>query len=150
MPFRAYPNTPFLPRSVERSSEHRDLEAARAFFEQVSELMPEPLDRFVMSSHSSYQRAISEVIGESVQPVVSQSVNNPVEQSHRKLKQRYYPTLGFSNVEAAEYFCEAIEELDLFLRVRQSMGEFVSLMEHRSQIQARMQELRVMMKAALR
>ena len=87
------------------------------------------------------------MLGESVEHTVSKSVHNPVEQSHRQLKQRYYPTLGFSNVETAGYFCEAVEELNQFLRVRQTMGEVVSLPEYRSQIKARMSELRDMMKA---
>jgi putative transposase len=131
-----------------RLSEHRDMEAAQAFFKQVSELMAMPPERVVTDGHTSYPRAISEVLGESVQHDVSKSVNNPVEQSHRKLKQRYYPTMGFSNVETAGYFCEAVEELNQFLRVRQHMGEVVSLPEHRTYVQERMQELRQMMKAA--
>ena len=110
--------------------------------------MSEPPERVVTDGHSSYPRAISEVLGESVEHQVSKSVNNPVEQSHRKLKQRYYPTLGFGNVETAGAFCEAVEELNQFLRVRQAMGEFVSLPEYRIQIRARMSELRVLMKAA--
>ena len=131
-----------------RLSEHRDLEAGKAFFEQVAELMTEPPERVVTDGHSRYPRAISEVLGESVQHQVSKSVQNPVEQSHRQLKQRYYPTLGFSHVETAGYFCEAVEELNQFLRVRQTMGEVVSLPEYRIQIKARMSELRDMMKAA--
>ena len=75
-------------------------------------------ERTVTDGHTSYPRAISEVLGESVEHRVSKSVHNPVEQSHRKLKQRYYPTMGFSNVETAGYFCEAVEELNQFLRVR--------------------------------
>ncbi|WP_346293689.1 IS6 family transposase [Sphaerothrix gracilis] len=131
-----------------RLSEHRDMEAAKAFFEQVSELMPEPPERVVTDGHSSYPRAISEVLGKSVQHEVFKSVNNPIEQSHRKLKQRYYPTMGFSNVETAGYFCEAVEELNQFLRVRQAMAEYVSLPERRSQLKARMSELRGMIKVA--
>ncbi|MEL6764713.1 MAG: DDE-type integrase/transposase/recombinase, partial [Cyanobacteria bacterium J06607_6] len=115
---------------------------------QVAELMPELPERVVTDGHTSYPRAISEVLRESVQHEVSKSVHNPVEQSHRKLKQRYYPTMGLSNVETAGYFCEAGEELNQFLRVRRHMTEFVSLPEHRSQIQARMSELRDLMKAA--
>jgi len=124
------------------------MEAAKAFFEQVAELMSEPPERVLTDDHSSYPRAISEVLGESVKHQVSKSVNNPVEQSHRTLKQQYYPTMGFSNVETAGNFCEAVEELNQFLRVRQTMAEVVSLPEYQSQIQARMSELRDMMKSA--
>ena len=124
------------------------MEAAKAFFEPVAELMPEPPERVVTDGHSRYPRAISEVLGKAVQHEVSKSVHNPVEQSHRKLKPRYYPTMGFSNVETVGYFSEAVEELNQFLRVRRHMTEFVSLPEHRLQIQARMVELRDMIKAA--
>ncbi|MEO1095045.1 MAG: DDE-type integrase/transposase/recombinase [Cyanobacteria bacterium J06638_28] len=85
------------------------MDVAKAFFKQVAELMSAPPERVVTDDHSSYPRAIAEVLGESVQHEVSKSVNNPVEQSHRKLKQRYNPTLGFSNVETAGYCCEAVE-----------------------------------------
>ena len=112
----------------------------------VLPLMAEPAERVVTDGHTSYPRAIAEVLGESVRHAVSQSVHNPVEQSHRKLKHRYYPTIGFSNVETASYFCEAVEELNQ-LRVRRSM-EVVSLLEHQHQIQARMKEFRVMLKTA--
>ncbi|WP_239112463.1 hypothetical protein [Halomicronema sp. CCY15110] len=88
------------------------------------------------------------VLGKSVQHQVSKSVHHPVEQSHRQLKPRYYLTLGFSQAEIAGYFCEAVKALNQFLRVRESMGEVVSLPEYRSQIKARMSELRDMMKAA--
>ena len=70
-----------------------------------------------------------------------------MEQSHRKLKQRYYPTVGFNNVETAGYYCAAVAALNQFLRVCQSVGEGVSLPEHRHQNQARMKELRMMLKA---
>lgn len=56
--------------------------------------------------------------------------------------------MGFGNIETAGYFCEAVEELNQFLRVRQQMGEVVSLPEHRTYVQAKMQELRQMMTIA--
>ena len=110
--------------------------------------MAESPERVVTDDHTSYPRAITEVLGEAVEHPVSQSVNNPVEPSHRKLKQRYYPTMGFSHVETAGYFGEAVEELNQFLRGRRPMAEVVSLPEYRIQIQARMQELGTIMKAA--
>ena len=57
---------------------------------------------------TSYPRAITEVLGKSVQHEKSKSINNPVEQSHWKLKQRYYPSMGFSNVETAGDFCTRV------------------------------------------
>ena len=101
-----------------------------------------------MGGHTGYPWAISELLGESVQHEVSKLVNNLVEQSYRKLKQGYYPTMGFGNVETAEDFCEVVKELNQFLRVCQFMGDVVSFLpEHRSQIQARMSELRKVLRA---
>ena len=54
-----------------RLSEHRDMKAAKAFFEQVSELMPEPPERVVTDGYTSYPRAIKEVLGKSVEHQVS-------------------------------------------------------------------------------
>jgi transposase-like protein len=35
----------------------------------------------------------------------------PIEQDHRAIKQRYYPMLGFGQMESATRFCSAFEEL---------------------------------------
>ena len=50
-----------------RLSEHRNIETAKAFFEQVAELMAAPPERVVTDGHISYPCAISEVLGESVE-----------------------------------------------------------------------------------
>ncbi len=56
---------------------------------------------------------------------------NPVEQSHRGVKHRYYPTLGFGEFEAAQRFCLAVDEVNNFLRPRSQMAEPVSLSDRR-------------------
>ena len=51
-------------------------------------------------------------------------------QSHRAVKQRYYPMLGFGNFESAARFCSAFDELREYFRVRRR-GEDVSLARQR-------------------
>ena len=58
-------------------------------------------------------------------------LNNYTEQSHRPVKQRYYPMLGFGNFESAARFCSAFDELRQYFRVRRRGDDHVSLAEQR-------------------
>ncbi len=42
-------------------------------------------------------------------------LNNPTEQSHRAVKQRYYPMLGFGSFESAAKLCAAFDELRQYM-----------------------------------
>ncbi len=53
------------------------------------------------------------------------------EQSHRAVKQRYYPMLGFGSFDSAARFCSAFDELREYLRVRRRGEGDVSLAEQR-------------------
>jgi transposase-like protein len=70
------------------------------------------------------------------------------ERSHRTIKQRYYPMLGFGSFESAARFCSAFDELRQFFRVRQRAGDYVSLAEQRRLFSARWQSLITEMAAA--
>ena len=48
----------------------------------------------------------------------TQYLNNRTEQSHRPIKQRYYPMLGFKRFESASRFCTAFDELRNYLRTQ--------------------------------
>ena len=52
-------------------------------------------DKVATDGLASYPRAIEEELGEDVEHEVRSCNANPVEQSHRGIKHRYYPTLGF-------------------------------------------------------
>ena len=52
---------------------------------------------------------------------------NPIEQDHRGIKQRYYPTLGFKALKTAAAFCRVYDEVRNYFRPRQKMGQAVSL-----------------------
>lgn len=76
-------------------------------------------------------RPIKEELGAEVKHAVIPCLGNPIEQSHREIKQRYYPTLGFGSIESAKRFCQAYDEVRQFFRPRQRMAEFVSLSDRR-------------------
>jgi transposase-like protein len=75
-------------------------------------------------------------------------LGNPIEQDHRGVKQRYYPTLGFGAFESAKRFCQAFDEMRNFFRPRTKMTELVSLLEQREQFLKRVDELEVLFQAA--
>ncbi len=54
-----------------------------------------------------------------------------LEQSHRRIKHRYYPTLGCGEFDAAQRFCQGVDEVGNFLRPQLRMAEFVCLSERR-------------------
>ena len=93
-----------------RLSETRDMEAAKAFFQQIQAVADVPPERLFTDGLSAYPRAIKEELGTKVTHEVIPCLGNPIEQSHRGIKQRYYPTLGFGAVEAAQRFCQTYEE----------------------------------------
>ncbi len=123
-----------------RLSEHRDLAAAKAFFEQTQDVAESP-ESVVTDGLRSYPRAIAEVLGPEVEHEPVSCTANRIEQDHRGIKHRYYPTLGFHNFDAAQRFCRVVEEVRNFLRPRRWMGEKVSLAERRAHFLQRVEEL---------
>ncbi|MBV8885970.1 MAG: hypothetical protein JO235_18520 [Chroococcidiopsidaceae cyanobacterium CP_BM_RX_35] len=75
-------------------------------------------------------------------------LGNPIKQSHREIKQWYYPTLGFGAFESAKRFCQAFDEVKQILRPRAKMAEFVSLSERRECFLTRVDELKEIFQAA--
>ena len=124
-----------------RLSEKRDMEAAKAFFAQAHEIAEQSPQRVVTDGLTSYPRAINEELGIDVEPEVRGCLGNPIEQSHRGIKQRYYPMLGFGAIESAKRFCQAYDEVKQFLRARTRMTELVSLSKQRKQFVERVNEL---------
>ncbi|HEY9596437.1 MAG TPA: DDE-type integrase/transposase/recombinase [Cyanophyceae cyanobacterium] len=110
-----------------RLSEKRDMEAAKAFFAQASEVAEQPPKRVVTDGHTSYPRAIEEELGEAIEHEVRDCRGNPIEQSHRGIKQRYYPILGFGAFESSQRFCQAYDEARNFIRPERYITEVVSL-----------------------
>ena len=96
-------------------SETRDMDAAKKFFSESEEVCGIP-ERVTTDGHSAYPRAIAEVNGTDVKHRVNGYLHNFTEQSHRPLKQRYYPMLGFKSLKGASIFCPAHDELRNFFK----------------------------------
>ena len=122
----------------------RNMAGTKAFFAQAIGLHEEPPDKVATDGLASYPRAITEELGKEVEHEVRPCTANPVEQSHRPIKHRYYPTLGFGEFEAAQRFCQAVDEVANFLRPRSRMAEFVCLSERRARFIKGVNELEVL------
>ncbi len=70
-----------------RLSQHRDLAAAKAFFEQTQDVAERP-DSVVTDGLRSYRQAIAEVLGPEVEHEPVSCTANRIEQDHRGIKQR--------------------------------------------------------------
>jgi putative transposase len=125
-----------------RLSERRDMEAAKAFFAGAHEIAEQPPQRVVTDGLASYPRAIDEELGTDVEHEVRGCLRNPIEQSHRGIKQRYYPMLGFGAIESAKRFCQGFDEVKQFLRPRARMTKLVSLSKQRECFIKRVDELK--------
>jgi putative transposase len=102
---------------------------------QAHEVVQQAPQRVATDGHPSYPRAIKEELGEGVKHEARYR-GNPIDQSHRGVKQRYYPTLGFGVVESAQRFYQAYDEVRNFMRSQCSMAEVVSLSERRERFMA--------------
>ena len=112
-------------------SERRDKHAARMFLRRLLEVADGRPRRITTDLHPAYRRAIRWIIGRTAWHRTTQCLNNYTEQSHRGVKQRYYPMLGFGGFESASRFCSAFDERRQYFRVRRRGEAHVSLAEQR-------------------
>jgi Na+-transporting NADH:ubiquinone oxidoreductase subunit NqrC len=91
---------------------------------------------------------VLQIYRDQIESLVVDYQGNPVEQSHRPQKYRYYPTLGFGDFESAQRFCQAYDEVSNFLRPRGRMTEFVSLSTRRKKFIVGVIELEDLFNAA--
>jgi putative transposase len=105
-------------------SEHRDMAAAKAFFEAAKMVTGITPDRVTTDGH--YPRAIRTTLGPGVRHRDSQYLNNRLEQDHRGVKGRYGPMRGFKCPGSAGGFCRVYDELRNFLRPRSRTNQPVS------------------------
>jgi transposase-like protein len=115
-----------------RLSEARNMEAAKAFFQDALEVVGKPPERATTDGHDSYPRAIREELGEAVVHRTNRYLNNWIEQDHRAIKQRYRPMRGFGAFESAARFCRAFDELRNFYQPHRPRGATLSLSELRN------------------
>ncbi len=129
----------YLYRAIDRDgdlldsmlSEHRDKHAARRFLRRLVEVAGHKPLRVTTDAHPPYRRAIRWILGRKVRHRCNRYLNNLTEQSHRAIKQRYSPMLGFGSFTSAARFCTAFDELRQYFRVRQRRGASVPLAEQR-------------------
>ena len=121
-------------------SERRDKHAARMFLRRLLDVADRPR-HITTDLHPAYRRAIRWIIGRKARHRTTQYLNNYTEQSHRGVKQRYYPMLGFGSFESAARFCAAFDELRQYFRVRRRGEAHVSLGEQRRLFLARWRSL---------
>ena len=128
----------YLYRAIDRSgalvdvmfSEHRDMAAAKAFFESAKMVTGITPDRVTTDGHDSYPRAIRTTLGGGVRHRDNQYLNNRLEQDDRGVKGRCGPMRGFKSPQSAGEFCRAYDELRNFLRSRSRTNQQVSA-DHR-------------------
>ena len=146
----------YLYRAIDRDgalidsmlSEHRNKHAARQFLRRLVEVVGHKPLRVTTDAHPPYRRAIRWILRRKVQHRCSQYLNNLTEQSHRAIKQRYYPMLGFGSFASAARFCSAFDELRQYFRVRQRRGASAPLAAQRRLFLTRWRALIAEMAAA--
>ena len=135
----------YLYRAIDREgnlldsmlSENRDKHAARRFLRRLLEGASEKPLRMTTDKHPAYTKAIRWIVGRKVLHRQNQYLNNRMDQSHRPIKQRYYPMLGFQNFESASRFCSAFDGLRNYVRVRAVDGQRVPAPSRRQIFTAR-------------
>jgi transposase-like protein len=99
-----------------RLSETCDLAAAQAFFRSARMIPKRSPLRVTSDRHGAYPGAICLEFGPAVAHRTTRYANNLLEQSHRAVKQRTRPMLGFKRFAAAARFCQAHDEVQNVLR----------------------------------
>jgi len=94
-------------------SKHRDKVAAIRFFRKAIGNHQAP-EKITLDGYEATHRAVAELKSEGVLPTqtevrTSKYLNNVIEQDHRRIKQRYYPMLGFKKFRNATVTLGGIE-----------------------------------------
>ena len=124
------------------------MEAAKAFFQQTQDVADAPPERVFTDGHTSYPRAIKEELSAEVEHEVIPCLGNPIEPSHRGIKQRYYPTLGLALLSRPNASLKPMRRVHQFFRPRQRMAEYVSLSDRRGHFLKLVDELQAIFEAA--
>jgi transposase-like protein len=129
----------YLYRAIDRDgnlvdtllSEHRDMEAAQAFFRSAKAVTGVTPDQVTTDGHGSYPQAIRSTFGCRVVHRTSAYKNNRLEQDHRGVKGRTRCMRGFKSFTSAERFCQSYDELRNFLRPCTRHTQYVSASRRR-------------------
>jgi putative transposase len=146
----------YLYRAIDRNgtlvdvmfSEHRDMAAAKAFFQSAKTVTGVVPDRVTTDGHDSYPRAIRTTLGEAVKHRTSRYLNNRLEQDHRGIKRRYQPMRGFKCPRSVDRFCRGHDELRNLLRPRSRPHQHVSANNRRLRFLRRAATVMAVLQAA--
>ncbi len=127
-----------------RLSKTRDLEAVELLFKQARETVGEgnKPEKVTTDGHASYPKAIRKTLELKVEHRTNKYLNNLVEQSHRKIKQRYYVMKNFKSFEAASRFTSAFEEVNDLFRFQTYKNEKVPLLRQRTLFKLRFEDVK--------
>jgi transposase-like protein len=139
----------YLYRAIDRNghlvdsmlSPKRDMAGAQRFFRSAQTAAGRRPEQVTTDGHNSYPRAIAEVFGKKVKHRCSRYKNNRIEQDHRGIKQRYYPTLGFKSFRSAQRFCRSFDELRNYFRPRRRCNQVVPAVRRREQFRIKVDVL---------
>jgi transposase-like protein len=131
-----------------RLSETCDLPAARAFFRSARMITKWSPLRLTSDRHGAYPGALRLEFGSTVTQCTTRYANNLLEQSHRAIKQRIRPMLGFKRFASAARFCRAYDEVNNFLRLHRLSRRRISLRWQRQLHHHKFSLLRELMLAA--
>ncbi len=128
----------YLYRAIDRDgslidamlSEHRDMQAAKAFFRSARAAMGLWPERVTTDGHGSCP--IHTVLGKAVRHRTSACLDNHLEQDHWGIKGRIRWLRGFKSREAADRFCREHGELRNLLRPRRRHNHAVSAASRRA------------------
>ena len=114
-----------------RLREQRDTHAARQFLRRLVEVAGGTPRRVTTDAHPAYRKAIRWILGRKALPRGNRYLHHRTEHSHRAIKQRYYPMLGFGSFASAARYCSAFDACRQDCRTRQRREEYVPLAEQR-------------------
>src|SRR3954451_2777290 len=112
-------------------SEHRDMEAAQAFFRSAKSAAGQVPDQVTTDGHGSYPRAIRSTLGPRTRQPTHAYRNNRLEQDHRGVKGRIRCMRGFKSFASAERFCRSHDELRNHFRPCTRHNQYVSASRRR-------------------
>ena len=112
-------------------SEQRDKHAARQFLRRLVEVAGGKPQCITTDQYPLDRRAICWILGRKALHRCNRYLNRRTEHSHRAIKQRYYPMLGFGSFASAARFCSAFDARRHDVRARQRRGQSIPLAEQR-------------------
>ena len=117
-------------------SEKRDTAAAKRFFIKAIGNNAAPV-KITLDGYEASHRAVAElkaedVLSASVEVQTSKYLNNLVEQDHRRVKQRYYPMLGFKRFGNAVVTISGIE---LIQKIKKGQFDISNISREGMQVQ---------------